>query len=146
MTFVLGDVAGSTRLWEEHAADMPAALTRLDEVVRVLVAASTGTRPVEQGEGDNFVAAFAQARDAVAFAAALARALEAEPWPGGLDVKLRMAVHTGDARQRDEGRYMGEALNRCARLRALAHPGQVLVSATTAVLVADRAGGRRLPA
>jgi predicted ATPase/class 3 adenylate cyclase/DNA-binding CsgD family transcriptional regulator len=138
VTFVLGDVAGSTRLWEECAANMPAALTHLDEMVGTLVAASDGTRPVEQGEGDNFVAAFANARDAVAFAAALGRALGEEPWPGGLDVMLRMAVHTGDARQRDEGRYMGEALNRCARLRALAHPGQVLVSAATAALVADQ--------
>ena len=138
VTFVLGDVAGSTRIWEQHPGDMPAALVRLDEIVGTLVAASGGTRPVEQGEGDNFVAAFAHARDAVAFAAALARALGEEPWPGGLDVKLRMAVHTGDARKRDEGRYMGEALNRCVRLRALAHPGQVLVSAATAVVVADQ--------
>jgi class 3 adenylate cyclase len=138
VTLVLGDVARSTPLWEQHAADMPAVLTRLDQVVAALVAASGGTRPVEQGEGDSFVAAFARARDAVAFAATLARAVGSELWPGGLDVKLRMAVHTGDARQRDEGRYTGEALNRCGRLRALAHPGQVLVSVATAALVADQ--------
>src|SRR5919106_251194 len=44
VTFVLGDVAGSTRLWEERAANMPAALTQLDEMVGTLVAASGGTR------------------------------------------------------------------------------------------------------
>src|SRR5205823_923369 len=84
LTFVLGDVAGSTRLWEQQPRDMPAAFGRLDELVGTLVAASGGTRPVEQGEGDNFVAAFAQARDAVDFAAALARTFDEEPWPGGL--------------------------------------------------------------
>ena len=84
---------------------------------------------------------FAEASDAVAFAGALQSTLIGQPWPGGADVKLRMAVHTGDARRRDEGRYMGETLNRCARLRALAHPGQVLLSATTAGLVADRLSG-----
>ena len=84
---------------------------------------------------------FAEASDAVAFAGALQSTLIGQPCPGGADVKLRMAVHTGDARRRDEGRYMGETLNRCARLRALAHPGQVLLSATTAGLVADRLSG-----
>jgi predicted ATPase/class 3 adenylate cyclase/DNA-binding CsgD family transcriptional regulator len=141
VTFVLGDIAGSTRLWEERAETMPAVLAALDGLVARLVEAHAGARPAEQGEGDNFVAAFPKAADAMAFAAALQASLGDETWSAGLDVRLRMAVHTGDARRRDEGRYMGETLNRCARLRALAHPGQVLVSATTAGLVADRLSG-----
>ena len=49
-----------------------------------------------------------------------------------------MAVHTGEAQLRDDGNYVGQALNRCARLRAIGHGGQVLLSAATAALVADR--------
>ncbi|MGH9010922.1 MAG: AAA family ATPase, partial [Acidimicrobiia bacterium] len=141
VTFVLGDVAGSSRLWEDMAEAMPAVLARLDDLVDDLLGTHRGGRPAEQGEGDNFVAVFAEAGDAVAFAAAHQSALIEQAWPGGADVKLRTAVHTGDARRRDEGRYMGETLNRCARLRTLAHPGQVLISATTAELVADRLTG-----
>ena len=49
-----------------------------------------------------------------------------------------MAVHTGEAQLRDDGNYLGHALNRCARIRATGHGGQVLRSAATAALVADR--------
>jgi predicted ATPase/class 3 adenylate cyclase/DNA-binding CsgD family transcriptional regulator len=140
VTFVLGDIAGSTRLWEEKPEAMPGVLARLDELVDFLLVTNNGVRPTEQGEGDSFVAAFTKASDAVAFAAGVQSCLIEEIWPDGADVKLRMALHTGDARRRDERRYMGETLNRCARLRALAHPGQVLLSGTTAGLVADQLG------
>jgi len=80
VTFVLGDIAGSTRLWEEQPA-MPSVLARLDELVDELLATTNGVRPAEQGEGDNFVAAFAKAGDAVAFAAALQSSLSEEDWP-----------------------------------------------------------------
>ena len=51
---------------------------------------------------------------------------------------IRMALHTGDAQLSDEGKYFGVALNRCVRLRAVAHGGQVLLSGATAELVADQ--------
>jgi class 3 adenylate cyclase len=53
-------------------------------------------------------------------------------------MRVRMAVHTGEAELRDRGNYFGTAVIRCARLRSLVHGGQVLVSAATADLVADR--------
>jgi predicted ATPase/DNA-binding CsgD family transcriptional regulator len=117
---------------------MPAVLARLDEVVDHLLDSNNGVRPAEQGEGDSFVAVFPKAGQAVAFAATLQSSLSEESWPDGAEVRLRIALHTGDARRRDESRYMGETLNRCARLRALAHPGQVLLSGVTAGLVADQ--------
>ena len=61
-----------------------------------------------------------------------------EPWPDGLVVGVRMAVHTGEARLRDEGDYFGDSVLHCARLRSIGHGGQVLVAATTAALTADR--------
>ena len=74
VTLLLADVEGSTRLWETQPAAMTAAIARLDATLTDLVTAHDGVRPVEQGEGDSFVVAFARASDAVACALALQRA------------------------------------------------------------------------
>src|ERR1700732_3990990 len=68
VTLLLADVEGSTRLWETQPEQMTAAIARLNQVVCEVVATHAGVRPVEQGEGDSFVAAFARASDAVACA------------------------------------------------------------------------------
>lgn len=68
VTLLLADVEGSTWLWETHPDDMGAAVARLDKAVSGVIAAHDGVRPVEQGEGDSFVLAFACASDAVAAA------------------------------------------------------------------------------
>lgn len=141
VTFVLADMASSTRHWELAPDDMPAVLARVDALANAELERHNGHRPPEQGEGDNLVAVFVRATDAVNYAADLQAALVVERWPGGLSVSVRMAVHSGDARVRDGGRYMGEALNRCARLRALAHGGQVLVSGVSSALVVDHLAG-----
>lgn len=74
VTLLLADVEGSTALWESQPEQMTAALGLLNRTVDETVAAYEGVRPVEQGEGDSFVAAFARATDAVACASALQRA------------------------------------------------------------------------
>ena len=89
-------------------------------------------RPVEQGEGDSFVAAFARASDAVACALELQRAPLAP-------IRLRIGVHTGEIQLRDEGNYAGPTINRTARLRDLGHGGQTLLSGTTEAIGAGRA-------
>ena len=133
MTFLLTDVEGSTRLWETRPGDMPAAIARHYEILDAVATAHRGVRPVEQGEGDSVVAAFASARDAIAAAVAAQMTLQRElPW-----LAVRMAVHTGGAQLRGNDNYMGRSIIRCARLRACGHGGQILVSETTASLVAD---------
>ena len=72
VTLLLADVEGSTRLWETQPEEMTAAIARLNQVVPDTLAAHDGVRPVEQGEGDSFVAAFARASDAVALCAGVA--------------------------------------------------------------------------
>jgi predicted ATPase/class 3 adenylate cyclase/DNA-binding CsgD family transcriptional regulator len=131
VTLLLADVEGSTRLWETQAEVMTAAIARLNQVVCDVVTAHDGVRPVEQGEGDSFVAAFARASDAVAVAVELQRAPLAP-------IRLRIGVHTGEVQLRDEGNYAGPVINRTARLRDLAHGGQTVLSATTSDLVVDR--------
>ena len=130
VTLLLADVEGSTRLWETQPEQMTSAFARLDHALSDLVAAHGGVRPVEQGEGDSFVVAFARASDAVACALGLQRAPLAP-------VGLRIGVHTGEVQLRDEGNYIGPTINRTARLRNLAHGGQTVLSGTTEALVID---------
>ena len=73
ITFLLTDVEGSSRSWQRDAGAMRAALSVHDELVERAVAATGGVRPVEQGEGDSVVAAFAHASQAVACALELQR-------------------------------------------------------------------------
>src|SRR6476646_9046971 len=130
VTLLLADVEGSTRLWETASDEMPAAVANLDRTLAELVSAHHGVRPVEQGEGDSFVVAFTGGSDAVACALALQLAPLAP-------IRLRIGVHTGEVRLRDEGNYIGPAINRTARLRELAHGGQTVLSGTSSDLVAD---------
>ena len=136
VTFLLTDIEGSTRGWESAPSAMGPAVARHYEVLDEAIAAHHGVRPVEQGEGDSVVGAFARASDAVAAALFAQRALASEAWPRGAALRVRMALHTGEAELRGEGNYFGPAVIRCARLRAIAHGGQVLVSRATAELVA----------
>jgi predicted ATPase/class 3 adenylate cyclase/DNA-binding CsgD family transcriptional regulator len=131
VTLLLADVEGSTRLWETLPDEMTAALARLNQTVSEIIAAHDGVRPVEQGEGDSFVAAFARASDAVAAALEMQRAPLAP-------IRLRIGVHTGEIQLRDKGNYAGPTINRTARLRDLGHGGQTLLSGTTEDLVVDR--------
>ena len=131
VTLLLADVEGSTQLWATQPEAMTVAIARMNQTASKLVAEHDGVRPVEQGEGDSFVAAFSRAGDAVACALELQRA-DLAP------IKLRIGVHTGDVQLRDEGNYAGTTINKTARLRDLAHGGQTVVSAATEEMVEDQ--------
>lgn len=137
VTFLMTDIEGSTRMWESHRDDMAEVLVRQERLVGSAVAANGGHRPLEQGEGDSAVAAFWRVGDALGAAVELQRGLAAESWPGGVSLSVRMSIHTGAATVRPDGTYRGVALHRCARIRALAHGGQVLVSELSASLAVD---------
>ena len=72
VTLLLADVEGSTQLWDNQPEAMTAAIALLNRTASALIAEHGGVRPVEQGEGDSFVAAFARAGDAVRCALDLA--------------------------------------------------------------------------
>src|ERR1700757_4403628 len=110
---------------------MTTAIAQLNKAVSETIAEHDGVRPVEQGEGDSFVAAFARASDAVACALELQRAPLAP-------IRLRIGIHSGEIQLRDEGKYAGPTINRTARLRDLGHGGQTLLSGVTEALVLDR--------
>ena len=87
-------------------------------------------------KGDGLHAAFAVAPDAVAAALDAERRLTLEEWVLPEPLKVRMGLHTGFAEVRG-GDYYGTAVNRAARVAAVAHGGQILASAATADLVRD---------
>jgi predicted ATPase/class 3 adenylate cyclase/DNA-binding XRE family transcriptional regulator len=137
-TFLFTDIEGSTMRWEQQPSAMRAALARHDALLHDGIATHGGVVLTERGEGDSFFALFARPSDALAAACALQRALVAERWPDDVaPLRVRMAVHTGEAAMREGSDYRGAAVNRCARLRAASHGGQVLLSAATYELVCD---------
>src|SRR5262245_58929345 len=128
VTFLFTDIEGSTKLWEEHPEAMKPALARHDALLRSAIETNDGV--VFKTIGDAFCAAFHTAPDALNTALAAQRALHAEPWQEGLSLRVRMALHTGAAELRDND-YFGQPLNRVARLLAVGHGGQVLISQST---------------
>jgi predicted ATPase/class 3 adenylate cyclase/DNA-binding CsgD family transcriptional regulator len=140
VTFLLTDVESSTRAWEADAAATAGAIARHEEILAAAIEAHRGFRAVEQGEGDSVVAAFTRASDGVAAAVEAQLALAREPWPTKEPIRVRMALHTGEAEAHD-GRYAGATIIRTARLRAVAHGGQTVVSRATAELVSDSLPG-----
>lgn len=128
VTLLLTDVEGSSRLWEKEPDQMGLAMARHRELAWGIIDKFGGGRPEEQGEGESILTAFATAQDAVTAAVELQKALQSEGWPTSLPSRVRMALHTGDIQLREARNYQGSTVNRCARLRAIAHGGQALVS------------------
>lgn len=140
VTFLLTDVEGSTAHWEADGDAMAAAIVRHYDMLDGAIRAHRGVRPIEQGEGDSVVGAFSRASDAVLAAIDAQRDVAAEPWPTATPLKVRMAIGTGEARVRDASYYVGGAIVRTARLRSIAHGGQVLVTSATRDLAVDELG------
>ncbi|MEZ5321111.1 MAG: hypothetical protein R2698_03330 [Microthrixaceae bacterium] len=140
IAFLLTDVEQSTRSWEAEPDSMLAAMKEHNRILAAAVSRRGGVCPPAQGEGDSIVAAFARASDAVLAAVAAQRALAAQRWPTSRPIRVRMAVHAGEARLLDDGNYAGHAIIRTARLRAIAQGGQILVSASAHDLAVDQFG------
>src|SRR5215207_1032023 len=134
VTFLFTDLVGSSRLWEEHPVAMKGALACHDVILRDAVEGQGGR--VVKTTGDGLHAAFAVAPDAVAAALDAERRLTGEEWVLPEPLKVRMGLHTGVAEVR-EGDYYGTAVNRAARVAAVAHGGQIVASAATTDLVRD---------
>jgi predicted ATPase/class 3 adenylate cyclase len=130
------DIEGSTALWERLPEAMRLTVARHDALLAEQIKRHGGVVVRSRGEGDSFFAVFPRARDAVAAARDIQQALRVEAWPTRTPLRVRIAVHTGEAELRD-GDYYGTAPNRCARLRAVAHGGQVLLSLPTCDLIRD---------
>jgi class 3 adenylate cyclase/DNA-binding XRE family transcriptional regulator len=133
LTFLLTDVEGSTTFWEQHPEAMQAAMACHDALMDGTLARHGGRQIKERGEGDSILAVFTSPSGALAAACALQLALLAEPWPAQTPLRVRIGLHTGEVELRGIG-YYGLTVNRTARIRSLAHGGQILLSQSTADL------------
>src|ERR1700730_11612364 len=136
VTFLLTDIEGSTAAWEADADAMAVALARHDELVEQVVTSRGGRLIKTRGEGDATFSVFERPSAAAAAAIELQEGIVHEPWALREPMRIRVALHTGEAELRD-GDYFGRAVNRAARLRSLATGGQILCSGATAELIID---------
>ena len=127
-TFLFSDIEGSTKLWRDHGDAMRPALARHDALVLEAVAAHGGR--VVKHTGDGFFVVFDN-DDALAAALELQSRLQREDWGGGVELRVRLAVHVGEAEER-EGDYFGPAVNLAARLAEAAWGGQTVLTAEAA--------------
>jgi predicted ATPase/class 3 adenylate cyclase len=132
VTFGFCDVEGSSRLWATHRKKMAVAMVRLDELVRAAVHRHGGY--VFATGGESFGAAFHRADYASAWATELQLEVSSEPWPGGVELRLRIGLHTGETDERAKS-YFGPAVNAAARIAAAGHGGQILLSEVTSALL-----------
>ena len=135
VTFLFTDIEGSTALLKSLGRDSyEQALAEHERLLRAVFAAHQGR--VVDTQGDSFFVAFRTAADAVAAAADAQRDLAAQHWPGEVEVKVRMGLHTGEPKAGEE-RYVGIGVHRAARIAAAGHGGQVLLSSTTKELAEE---------
>jgi YVTN family beta-propeller protein len=134
VTFLFTDIEGSTRLVRQLRDRYNEVLTEHQSLLRTAFAAHGGHEL--DTEGDSFFVAFSSAREAVLAAVEGQLSLVSHSWLDGVQVKVRMGIHTGQAVGR-EGQYTGLAVHRAARICAAGHGGQVLVSQATQTLLED---------
>jgi len=136
VTFVLTDLEGSTRLWEQDPDAMKIAMGRHDELLENAIDLHGGF--VFSRMGDGLAAAFPTAMDAVSAAAAIQQALAGEHWDTPRPLKARVGLHTQEGVHADDGGYASPPINRCSRLMSAAHGGQTVLSGSTEALVRDQ--------
>jgi predicted ATPase/class 3 adenylate cyclase/DNA-binding CsgD family transcriptional regulator len=128
VTLLFTDIEDAARLWAEAPADTADAVHVHDAIVRAAIERHDGYL---FAAGDGFRAAFSTAATAVAAAIDAQRQLIAD---ARITFAVRMALHTGEVVHRGED-YLGSDVSRTARLLALAHGGQILVSETTEIML-----------
>ena len=120
-----------------HATEMDAAVRIHNELIRSAIEPRKGIVLKDRLEGDSFFAVFARASNAVAAACDIHRRLFKAVWPEDIRIRVRIAIHTGEAHQELEDDYLGPVVNRCARLRGLAQGGQTVISSSVRELAQD---------
>ncbi len=135
VTFLFSDIEGSTELLKRLRDQYAALLADHRRILRAAVE-RWGGREVDT-QGDAFFFSFPRATDALAAAVAAQRALASHHWPEGVEVRVRMGLHTGEPLVGEEG-YVGMDVHRAARIAHAGHGGQVLLSETTTPLVQDQ--------
>ena len=136
LTFLFTDIQGSTALLGRVGQEVYAQiLAEHHALIRSALAAHDGRELNTLGDG--FFAAFPSPRQCAAAVLAMQQALETHAWPGEERVRVRMGVHTGEGAQTAATGMLGLDVHRAARIAAVAHGGQIVLSEAAAVLVRD---------
>ncbi len=133
------DVVGSTSKWQDHPQAMSAALLRHNELFDRIVGEHQGRIWKQKGEGDSMVVEFGSPLEAARCAVEIQRAFQSEAWPKPLTLSVRMSLHYGEVEDWGYDLF-GTTLNRCARIRGLAHGGQILLSEAMEQRLRDATG------
>jgi predicted ATPase/class 3 adenylate cyclase len=134
LTFLFTDIEGSTAMLQKLGDAYAEVLADHHRIIRAGLAGHDG-REIDT-QGDAFFAVFTSPRACVAAAIEMQRAFASHRWPAGREVRVRMGMHSGEAAQTAVG-LVGLDVHRAARVAAVAHGGQVVVSAATAALLRD---------
>jgi predicted ATPase/class 3 adenylate cyclase len=134
LTHLFTDLEGSTQLWERYPEAMQPALARHYTILQEAVASHRGK--IVKKTGDGLHAVFVSASDGILAAFCAQETITTEKWTETAPLRVRMAVHSGEAELRD-GDYYGSTVNRAARLMDIGHGGQILLSQATATLGRD---------
>jgi predicted ATPase/class 3 adenylate cyclase len=132
VTFLFTDIEGSTRLLRELGPDYSPVQTDHMQIMRDAITAGGGVEI--RTEGDAFFAVFPSAIGAVAAAVQAQRRMDGHGWSHGRPLRVRMGMHTGEGLL-GGGDYLGIDVNRAARIAAVGHGGQVLLSESTRAVV-----------
>jgi class 3 adenylate cyclase len=128
VTLLMSDIEGSTVLLRKLGDRYGALLNDVRGMLRAAVSGSGG-REID-ARADEFFAVFERVGAAVVAAVAVQRDLAARKWTDGLEVRMRIGIHSGHPTLTDAG-YIGLAVHTTARVCAAAHGGQIVVSAAT---------------
>ncbi len=135
LSILFTDVEGSTRRWENEKEKMAASLARHDQIIRNVIGSVGGL--VFSLAGDSFGAIFSTPEDALKAAMRIQREIQAEDWSGGVEIRVRMSLHSGPVIQRDNGAY-GPEIVRAAILCEIGHAGQILCTREMTGKLPDR--------
>jgi class 3 adenylate cyclase len=140
VTFLMSDVEGSAEHWASESEQMTMAVRDLDDVVAAVSETHDGAVLKSRGEGDSHFVVFERPSAAVTAACELQQVTKARHL-GGLELRIRIGVHAGEANPSADD-YYGIAVNQAARLRGVAHGGQTVVSNVVATLARASLSGR----
>ena len=128
VTLLMTDIEGSTTLVQRHDTHYATLIEDVWTALRASVAAAGGHEV--EARADEFFAVFESPRAAVDAAADIQRALPRRTWPGDAQVRVRIGVHSGYPTSTKQN-YVGVDVNTTARICAVGHGGQIVVSANT---------------
>src|SRR3989449_6063839 len=125
VTFLLTDIEGSTRLLQRLGDAYSAVLRDVRALIRTNVRRASGHEV--DAHADEFFVVFQRPAHALDAALGIQRSLSKRDWPDGLDVRVRIGIHTGRSTLTETG-YVGIAVHTAARVCSAGHGGQILLS------------------